>query len=176
MTQRFLVVAGMLRRYLSLLRPMREVYEAEGCMPVHQLTGFDVKTRPQNRVACVIRLILLALCVCLCHVENHVDEYPNVCISISLELLFKALSSLLLMRWVGRGWRVSVFTRFYQLAHSYIYHAISATAASLPSMSCCSKEFWLLDYVCSPGLSDIKANACPCTDRLSIPAWTRIHF
>ena len=65
MTQRFLMVAGMLRRYLSLLRPMREVYEAEGCMPVHQLTGFDVKTSPLNRVACVIRLILLALCVCL---------------------------------------------------------------------------------------------------------------
>ena len=143
---------------------------------LHQLTGVEVKTSSQNRVACVICLILLAPCVCLCHVENHVDEYPNVCISISLKLLFKALFSLLLMRCGGRGWRVSVFTRFYQSAHSYIYHVISATVASLPSMSCCSMEFGLLDYVCSPGLSDIKANVCPFTDRVSIPAWTRIHF
>ena len=48
-------------------------------------------------------------------------------------------------------------------------YAVSATAASLPSMSCRSMEFGFLDYVGFPGLSDINANAFPCTDRVLYP-------
>ena len=90
----------------------------------HQLTGVVSKTSHQNRIACVICLILLAIGVCLCHVEDHVDEYPNVCISISLELLFKALFLTYAVRWARmEGKPYLLFTRFYQWAdfHLYLY-------------------------------------------------------
>ena len=114
MTQLVLLVAGMLRRHLCLLRPMRGLLKSmrqRYGLSGHVLSSTDKCGGAQNQSSeaccmCDMPDTAWPMCVCLCHVGDHVYEYPNVCMSISLEHLFKASSSLLPMRCGGRGWRV----------------------------------------------------------------------